>query len=179
MGYAVELVLQGDGRTLVEGLRDLLESTGVRTLTRSIGDVPHVSLGVFDDRVDVGALHAVVDEVAGLSPPLSCSFRRVNSFSRPQPVVYLEPESTDALRRLHGQFLATLGVLSSSLNPLYAAGAWTPHCTVAMGFSREALDHALAVTREAFSPVTSTVTTVHLVRVRPVEVLRSARLRSP
>ena len=172
MGYAIELPLDPRAASEVGVLRQMLETAGIPTLTASVGDIPHVSLGVFSDDADRASLERVMYELAEEAIPVEFRIETVNTFVEPQPVLYLEPAPSRGLRTLHERFLDLLDErASASLSAYYRPELWQPHCTVAMEFDRAQLEQASALVRNRLSPLDVVCESLQLVRFRPVEVL--------
>lgn len=177
MGYALELPLDPRAAAEVVELRRILETAGVPTLTASIGEIPHVSLGVFDDDVDPLALERLLHALAEEATPLALRFGGVGMFVEPQPVIYLEPDQSGSLQALHERFFSLLGATTTSLSAHYRPEHWQPHCTIAMEFEPDLLDEAGEVVRRRFSRVDALCSSLQLVRFRPVEVLEHRTFR--
>lgn len=156
----------------------MLETAGIPTLTTSIGDTPHVSLGVFSDDVDPLELERHLHALAGEATPFALRFGDVAMFIEPQPVIYLEPDHSSGLKALHERFFGLLGSTAPFLSAHYRPEHWQPHCTIAMEFESELLDEAEAIVRNRFSPFNARCSSLQLVRFRPVEVLEHRAFRS-
>lgn len=149
----------------------MLETAGIPTLTASIGDIPHVSLGVFSEGVDPLALERLLDALAEDAEPVTLHFGDVGMFIEPQPVIYLVPDPSSSLKALHERFFGLLGVSAAYLSSYYRPEHWQPHCTIAMEFESDLLGEAEAIVRNRSSPFSARCSSLQLVRFRPVEVL--------
>ena len=120
-------------------------------MTASIGDIPHVSLGVFNDDVDPAALDRATHELAADASPVALRLGPVEVFDEPQPVVYLKPDPSSSLNELHERFLGLLGPTATFLSACYRSEYWQPHRTIAMEFQpdRPACPRPLSGSRSA------------------------------
>jgi len=133
VALAVELVLDDAAQQFVGDLWDRLESAGIVTLAAASPRVhAHVSLGVATDTTP-DALAATLGGVASAGLPV-LALSSVGAFLRPQHVVFLAPVVTAELLALHATVCERLAIADVATSPLYAPGAWVPHCTIAMKF---------------------------------------------
>jgi 2'-5' RNA ligase len=94
---------------------------------------PHVSYHGAEDYA-VARLAEPLRRVAAQAEPFAVSITGLGGFEDPAPVLYLAVARSAALDALHTALWRELegaGDLAQGASPLYAAGSWQPHITLA------------------------------------------------
>jgi hypothetical protein len=114
---------------------------------------PHLSLAVADE-LDPDAVKRALDGF-DVAPPLALSFRFTGVFVG--RVLWLGPAPGVGLLGHQAQVWRRLSTAGVAVSPLYAPGAWVPHCTVSMRVPRPVLTEAIRLCLETL-PIDATVT---------------------
>ena len=159
---ALELYLDVASERSVLSLWAAIDALGVP----SLGSVPetdyrpHVSLAVFAE-TDLPGL------VAALGPALASSLRMplrlasLGFFIGAQSVAFLGVTPTERLLATHRKVHAALVGVTEELWPLYAPGAWMPHCTLAMNLD----DPARVLAAAPSLPIAALTAEAHIVEI--------------
>jgi 2'-5' RNA ligase len=164
MGFAVEMYFDRTTEDALRGLRLILAQSGVRPVLDELGDRPHISLGVFS-QLDVNSFERCLREFARDRSPLFVRLEGVGSFPG---VVFLRPEKTAALLRIHSEFHAPLGKQDVRSTEYYLPGNWVPHCTMAQDVEEALMEKAIQTIGRNFQPMTGEILEMGLVEFRPV-----------
>ena len=164
MPFAVELTLERETARPVRRMWRRLAKAGMRYMTDSRAD-PHVTLGVWDGL----AVDRCVDVIATLAretAPLPLTFTAVRTFGA--GVIFLAPERSRRLTALQARVWAEVDPLAVGAWPNYGAGAWIPHCTLAMELGAVDVEAALAIANTIPLPLVGFGDRLSIVEFRPV-----------
>jgi 2'-5' RNA ligase len=175
--YAVELFFDPSADAAVRSIWRSLADGGVPSAIQDMGSHPHVSVAVTDE-LDVARFRPVLESLARETPALELALASVGLFPTSEGVVFLAPAVTRPLLDFHAQFHAQFQQFGGRSWPYYLPGNWVPHCTLAMGVSRESLPEALHLCLEAPLPIRGRIVQAALVEYRPVNVLYAFDLRT-
>ena len=167
MGYAVELFFEEPGATQ---LRELFQKTGSPLL--SWGATPHISLAVIDE-VDEASLIKITKKFASETQPFKTRFSSLGTFPGEKRVVFLAPIVTNQILDLHSRFHKLLEKAGLKSNPLYLPGQWVPHCTITEDQSSQDSLKSIETLTHFIPQNTFTISSVHIVKFRPVTQLTS------
>jgi 2'-5' RNA ligase len=167
MGFAVEMYFDQKMEDALRGLRGILTRSGIRPVLNELGDRPHISLAVFS-QLEASAFEPHLSEFAQRQPVLPVRLDGVASFPG---VVFLEPEITPALIKIHSDFHGLLSKLDIRPIEYYRPGNWVPHCTMAQDVEAEVMANVLGTTRENFRSMEGKIREIGLVQFRPVSPL--------
>jgi hypothetical protein len=154
MVAAVELYFDRPAERRVRVLWDAFEAAGIPSM-RGLLDGrhrPHLSLAVAEE-LDPEAVRAALDGL-DIAPPLALSFQYTGVFVG--RVMWLGPAPSVGLLAHQERLWQRLRAAGVALSPLYAPGAWVPHCTVSMRVPRPVLTEAARLCLEAL-PIDATV----------------------
>jgi hypothetical protein len=152
---AVELYFDRPAERRIRVLWDAFEAAGIPSM-RGLLDGrhrPHLSLAVAEE-LDPAAVRAALDGF-DIAPPLALSFQFTGVFVG--RVMWLGPAPTVGLLAHHERLWQRLRAAGVAVSPLYAPGAWVPHCTVSMRVPRPVLTEAVRLCLEML-PIDATVT---------------------
>ena len=179
MALGVQLDLDPAANFRLEALAQRLDSIpGLATVSR-LGDVHHVSLGIYDGQDPPPGFAKALARFAAQTTALDLPLAGIGIFPGRLSVLYLAPVVPPALPALHGAFHeATAGVVPA-LREHYRPGAWVPHVTLALDVAPEALAAATEIVRETWAPIRVGLVALRLIRFFPVETLAIHPLRQP
>ena len=172
MGFAVEMYFDRRMEDALRSLRTIFTQNGVRPVLDELGNGPHISLAVFS-QLTLDSFEPHLEEFARSQSPFSVCLKGVASFPG---VVFLGPEKTAALMRIHSDFHALLRKLNIRTNDYYLPGNWVPHCTMAQDLEEQAMEKAMVAIRKNFEPITGEICEIGLVEFRPVVSLKTFML---
>ena len=176
MPYAVTLRLDAAAAARVEAMRRALAvQTGDDDALR-LGYAPHVTLAVLPDSAPAGTVEDTVFRVAGDWDALPLVLAGLGVFPGAPPVIWAAPVVTERLLARHGALHAALALFP--VHPHYRPGAWVPHVTLSQQ-GRSSAGQAIESAASAWNgPIEGRLDRLDLVEFLPVNVLRSAGLRS-
>src|SRR5688572_15202755 len=170
MPYVVQLDLDRDTDEALQSLARRLEEVAGLETVRRIGDVHHISLGVYDD-LPVDAVRAKLTDFVRGASAIRIRLASIGIFPGAESTLFLAPVYNAALFDLHRRFydeLSASGVLGWEY---YRPGAWVPHVTLALNITPAALAQAAAIVAAGWSAVSTTLDHLRFIRLRPVETL--------
>jgi 2'-5' RNA ligase len=172
MHFVAQLDVDAATNNRLDDLAEQLDQNSGLETVRRIGDVHHVSLGVYDD-LPAERFSADLAQFAPSLHPLPIRLSNVGIFPGPRSVLYLGPVVTEDLLALHWRFHAAFGEFAPACWGHYLPGAWVPHVTLAMDVEPPALQVALEVMRAHWEPgaVAARLDAIRFIRFRPVETL--------
>lgn len=133
----------------------------------TLGVPPHLTLAVIDD-APTAPLIGCVNALAARTNPFTLIFDRVDMFEGKETVLYLAPQASTALRKLHGAFHESaigIGTSTDHTRP----GTWVPHATIAMALRKRLLATAHRILSNSFFPFDARVTDLAVIRFSPVD----------
>jgi 2'-5' RNA ligase len=90
-------------------------------------------------------------ELAAATPPLAFAFSSVGAFPTAEGVLFLAPAANRDLLDLEVRVLDRLARFDTEITPYFRAGAWVPHCTLAVGLQPEQMASAMLACLQAFT----------------------------
>ena len=168
MPAGITLTFGADVAQRIEATWQALAQAGHGESMPRLGYVPHLTLAVWPE-ADPPGLAAV----AHLVPPW-ITLAGLGIFPGESAVLWLGVVATPELLALHR---AVLNAVPAPPHPHYAAGAWMPHVTLAIGLPAGTLPAATAVAAGRYAPMLAAVATIEAVTFPPVAV--TARVAVP
>ena len=166
MPFTVQLDLDANTEATIAAMADQLARVPDLETVRQIGDVHHLSLGVYKELpIDVAVSKLI--RFAETLTPLDLYLASVGVFSG--AVVFLGPVVTDELLALHRRFHAAFASFSSSCCKHYHSGLWVPHITVAMNVKK--VSTAVEEVMRVWKPAPAKLDALRLIEFRPVRTL--------
>ena len=141
-----------------------------RETVRELGDVHHVSLGVYGEL----PLEDFIPKLAAFAQatsPIPIQLAYVGLFAGPPSVLYLGPAVTVGLLGLHQRFHAAFADFSGRLWEHYRPGAWVPHVTLAMAEESGKLVDGINDVLRLWQPGPASLVGLRLIEFRPVRTL--------
>ena len=172
MAFTVQLDLDASNEAEIAAIADRLARIDPNLETvRQIGDVHHVSLGVYDEL----PIDLVVPKLARFAERLtSLNLRLANVGIFPGDVIFFGPVVTEGLLELHRRFHAAFAHFSELCWAHYRPGVWVPHVTVAMNVKNISI--AVEEVMRDWQPVSAKLDVLRLIEFRPVRTLFRADL---
>jgi 2'-5' RNA ligase len=168
--FVLQLDVDSETNARLDVIAEELDRISGLETVRRIGDVHHVSLGVYDD-VAVERFVADVAAFAKTLEPIAIRLASIGIFSGAKNVLHLGLVVTEDLLLLHRRFHDVLSAHAGSCRDHYLPGAWVPHVTLAVDIEAAALEEAVAVVRQIWQPCDARLDAIRFIRVRPVETL--------
>jgi len=168
VAHAVIATFDAAADTAVRAIWATLANNKIDSSMMTLGVAPHLTLAVMND-VMPGALIGRVDTLAGDTEPFNLRFDRIDVFEGREAVIYLAPQASTALRRLHQALhenVQGIGTITDHTRP----GSWVPHATLAMAVRKRRLAAAQRLLSRRFSPFAARVTDLGVVDFRPARV---------
>jgi 2'-5' RNA ligase len=164
MAFAVEMYFSPEMEKTLRDLRSVLSQNGIRPVLNELGDTPHISLAVFSD-LEPGVFEPDLRRFAAGQSAFPVRLNGVGSFPE---VLFLRPEPTQRLIKIHRDFHNLLATLGMTPIAYYRSDQWIPHCTMAQDVAAELMPRALEIGRQKFPPVDGMIERIGLVQFRPV-----------
>ncbi len=130
-----------------------------------LATAPHVTLALLRGAAPQRDVGAALDALARRVAPFALELDAVDRFPTREGVVYARPRPSEELMRAFTILHGLLGDDRERLDAYYRAGAWQPHCTLALGVGEAIAPWVMAAATAALGRVD--VTRVQLVRYRP------------
>jgi 2'-5' RNA ligase len=175
MPFAVQLDLDAATNSRLNEIAEKLGRTPGLSTVNQLGDVHHISLGVYDS-VPVEQFTAELARFAEAVTLHSVRLAAIGVFVGARSVVYITPVATEEMLALHRRYHQAVAAFSSECWPVYLPGAWVPHVTMAMEVEPDALGWVVAALRDVWQPSDAYLDAVRLVRFLPVETLHHFKL---
>lgn len=166
MPHAVTVTFDPRAESDIRALWASIANNRINSSMMHLGVAPHLSLGVFDDAME-GPLIARVTAFGAKVAPFAIAFDRIDMFPGRETVLFLAPQASPRLRRLHEGFhdqVQGVGTCAADYRP----GAWVPHATIAMGLRQRQLARARKLLDGAFDTIVARIVGLEVVRFRPV-----------
>ena len=159
-------------------VRDIWRELEVAGFTANLpGGTPHVSLAI-GGTIDANAIAPTLQKFAAKYPPIPVALSAINQF--PGSVVYLAPELSSELAKMHRAFHISFVLPMDELSRHYLPAAWRPHCTLAQGVAESDLPRVMEICSRTKLPIMGQFESISLVRWRPaVELTRFTLGLSP
>jgi len=139
-----------------------------------LGAAPHLTLAVLDDALPV-PLIGRVNALAARTQALNLHFDRIDMFEGKETVLYLAPQPSTALRKLHEAFHESAVGIGSSTDHT-RPGSWVPHATIAMALRKKPLAAAHELLSTSFFAFSARVTDLAVVRFNPANLSQTVTM---
>jgi 2'-5' RNA ligase len=170
MPYVIQLDLdRGADEALGVLARRLEEVQGLETVRR-IGDVHHISLGVYDD-LPVDAVGAKLADFVRDAFSIRIRLASIGIFPGTEGVLFLAPVHDRVLFDFHRQLHDDLSSTGAVPWEHYRPGAWVPHVTLALNITPAALAEAVSIVAQDWSTRPAALDRLRFIRLPPVEII--------
>jgi hypothetical protein len=173
MPFTIQLDVDDQTEAIIAALANRLERVSGLETVRQIGDVHHLSLGVYEN-LPIDVVVPKLMRFAGTVRPLDIVLANVGIF--PVAVIFFGPVVTGELLELHRRFHAEFADYSGTCWPHYLPGVWVPHFTVAMNVKN--VSTAIEEVMGAWKPAPTKLDVLRLTEFRPVRTLLLCKLTS-
>jgi 2'-5' RNA ligase len=170
VALGVQLDLDTETQSRLGAVATRLDTLSGLSTVQRLGDVHHVSLGIYDGEASEAML-AAIRGFAAATPRLRLPLAAIGVFPGDPGVLYLAPVVTPQFLALHRAFHGAMEGVAPPTRPHYIPDAWVPHVTLALDVAPEALPAAVDIVGETWQPVTARLTALRLIRFFPVETL--------
>ena len=170
MQLAVQLDLDPTTSSAIDRISAELEHHDGLETVRQIGDVPHLSLAIYDD-FPPAELAAKVAGFAATLTPVPLRLANIGIFTGIRSVLFLGLVVTEPLLALHRECHRILSPFRSRCSEHFRPGAWIPHVTLAMNVTPDTVPACVGAVAANWTPADATLDAVRLIRFRPVETL--------
>jgi 2'-5' RNA ligase len=170
MPFTVQLDLDAETEAALCDLADRLAATPGLETVRQIGDVHHMSLGVYDELPLDRFLPKLVC-FAKTMKPIDVRLTSLGIFPGVDSVLFVSPVVTGELLELHRGFHEEFAAFASSCWDHYHPSGWVPHITLAMNAKAGALQDAIAKSIEWWKPTQARLDALRLIEFRPVRTV--------
>jgi len=180
MSYAVILHLDPAAEAAVYDVWSALATTGLEIAMLDNGVRPHVTLASAD-HIERHALETASATFAATLQPIRLTLSSVGVFGTAEGVLFYGVTPSHGLLDAHAEYGRVFARHSRHPHAYFRAGAWVPHCTLAMGLEPGQLADALAVAWRAPLPIYATAHEMALVHVPagPIEILNLFQIGRP
>ena len=139
--FAVELYFDSASDSRIKDAWSELSAASLPAWPLRIGARPHVSILVVDSAssANIDAIFRSVIPAA----PFGLAFGSVDHFGTDDAIVFLKPDPSEELRRLHR--LAVAEAETRGLIPRHRGNNWVPHCTCDYRIKQEQLPVCLSI----------------------------------
>jgi 2'-5' RNA ligase len=160
MAYSVSLWFGEGAEARVRCIWQGLADAGVETFTG--GPIrPHVTLAHALE-LEVDPFVTALEGRLASYPAFDITFPGLGLFVD-SGILYLSTIMTDVLWMLHRDVSQLASAHGGRSNPYYQPDHWTPHCTLAVGLTPEAMLNAVAACQELPFPLTLSATCVGII----------------
>jgi 2'-5' RNA ligase len=170
MPFTAQLDLDAAANAQLNEIAERLEEIAGLQTVRQIGDVHHISLGVYDD-VSVEPFVDELQRFAEPVEPIPIRLASIGVFPGARSVLYLGPVVTEELLALHRRYHGALAGFAQSCWEHYRPARWVPHVTLAVEVEPESLGEVFAAVRKHWAPHDVRLDAMRFIRFRPVETL--------
>jgi 2'-5' RNA ligase len=141
MTFAVELYFDSTSDSRIKAAWSELSAASLPAWPLRTGARPHVSILVVDSAssANVDAIFRSIVPTA----PFRLAFSAVDHFGTDDAIVFLKPDPSEELRRLHR--LAAVEAESRGVIPRHRGNDWVPHCTCDYRIKPEQLPVSLSI----------------------------------
>lgn len=174
VAHAVIVTFDAAADTEVRAIWATLANNKIDSSMMTFGVAPHLTLAVMND-VMPGPLIGRVGDLPTGTEPFGLRFDRIDIFEGRESVLYLAPQASTALRRLHSTLhenVQGIGTSTAHTRP----GSWVPHATIAMALRRRSLPVAQRLLARCFSPFAARVTDLSVVDFRPARIEAATKI---
>jgi hypothetical protein len=173
MPFTVQLDLDARTEAALGAVADRMARISDLETVRQIGDVHHMSLGVYGE-LPVDFFVPKLARFAETLRPVHVRVANLGIF--PGGVLFLGLVVTAELLELHRGFHAEFAPFSSSCWEHYHPGVWVPHITMVMNAKNAALENAVTEVVEHWKPSPAKLDALRLIEFRPVRTLFHRKL---
>ena len=167
MAHAVIATFDPVADAEVRAIWAALSNSNIDSSMTTLGVAPHLTLAVMNDALPA-PLIGTVNALAAQTEPFTLNFDRTDMFEGSETVLYLTPQASTALRRLHEAFHESavgIGTSTDHTRP----GSWVPHATIAMALRKNPLSAAHRMLSASFFAFHARVTDLAVIRFIPAD----------
>jgi hypothetical protein len=172
MPFSVECYFDPVAEDAVRNIWRALAEMKINTRMLDVSARPHLSLTVAEHNVPAELPERLRDFVMSRNG-IQLQFGSLGLFPNDLGVLFLAPRASIQLDHLHLDWCTAIDPLDLAVWDYYRAGHWTPHCTLAVGLTPDQFGAAFDVCRSTPFPLLAEIREIGLVKLRPLERLRT------
>ena len=158
MAYSVSLWFDESAEVQVRSIWQRLADAGIKSFAD--GPIrPHVTLA-HGLELDLHPFVTVLREKLEAHPTFDLTFTSLGLFD--SGILYLAARMTHSLWTLHREVAQLASEFGSGSSPYYRPDFWTPHCTLAVNLTPEAMLNAVNVC-QGVTPISASATRVGII----------------
>lgn len=165
MAHAVIATFDPAAEHQVRALWAVLANNDIDSSMTALGVAPHLTLAVYDDAME-GPLIGRVSDFGARTAPFGIAFDRIDMFEGRESVLFLAPQASPRLRKLHEGF-HDHAFGTGTCHDHYRPGAWVPHATLAMAMRKKQVRRAADLFDGTFETIAARLVGLQIVRFRP------------
>lgn len=176
MPYAINLYFNQEAESQVMDIWRSLEKLDQSKCLTCTNSRPHITLAIFDelDLADTKErLTSSFEEVKSFA----LNFRQVGIFPNNKGAIFLTPNLSDELFRIHRQLHTVFNDVENQGWDYYKPQSWYPHCTLAIETARESIPKVLEEVLKVFQPIEVTICSIGIVSLDPIAYLYEIQLK--
>lgn len=140
--YAVVLHFDAETEQTLKRVWEEFRDSGISNYVDEVpGRRPHITMADYAD-LDSEKFMELFDRVYDTKPGFSLNLCTLGTFIR-SGTLFLAPSASMELIEFHANHYDRFSRYANEANPMYAPGAWVPHCTIASRLSETKLSEAL------------------------------------
>ena len=177
MSFSVECYFDSAAEDAVRNIWRSLSEKKINSRMLDVGARPHISLIVAEGDPPTELIERLRDFVVSRHE-IQLQFGSVGLFPNDLGVLFLAPRASIQLDHFHLDWCTAIEPLDLAVWDYYRAANWTPHCTLAVGLTPDQLGPAFDVCRSTPYPLSAEIREIGLVKLQPLERVRTFPLRS-
>lgn len=162
--YAVDLFLDSRASRYVNSIWQALSDSGIdSSLKDTDGLSPHITLDIYED-VDEAKFIERMKEFKSRFKVIDTKFDSIGVFPT-SGACFMAPTITQELINYHKEYYEFFKEFEDSAREYYLPGNWNPHCSIAMGLSKEKMKKVVDFTIDIFKPFEASLDGIALYKV--------------
>ncbi|GAA0071908.1 2'-5' RNA ligase family protein [Clostridium sardiniense] len=162
--YAVDVFLDNKSSRYVTSIWEQLSSSGIdSSLKNTDGLAPHITLAIYED-IDEDKFIARMKEFRSKLKVIDTRFDALGAFPT-TGACFLTPVITEVLLDYHKEYYDFFKEFEESARSYYLPGKWNPHCSLAMGLSKQKLKEVFNFVVDIYEPFEASFDGIALYKV--------------
>ena len=175
MTYAVNLYLNQEAENHITHIWHQLSALEKGKCLTCCNSRPHITLAIYEE-VDLEEIQKRLKTFAQNIHSFHLQFLQIGIFPHPKGTIFLTPNLTDELFKLHRDFHEAFMDYQGQGWDYYKPNAWYPHCTLALETPLEEIPCVLGEILKVFKPMEVCVGSIGIASLDPIEYLMELQL---